>query len=111
MIGAVWQDTRKGMVVRAPGADITTEAVTYRVSVQAHGQWSTVLTVVPSIEGASSRKAFVHTGRDGLSPSDRRRQEWVAKIPVLHMGNRSIERTLEELQFLHPPVAYAASST
>ena len=29
-----------------------------------------------------------------MSPSDRRRQEWVAKIPVLQMGNRSIERTL-----------------
>ena len=38
--------------------------------------------------------AFVHSGGDGLSPRDRRRREWVAKIPVLQMGNRSIERTL-----------------
>ncbi len=29
------------------------------------------------------------------SPSDVRRRGWVAKIPVLHMSNRSIERTLQ----------------
>jgi glycogen debranching enzyme len=29
-----------------------------------------------------------------MSPSDQRRQEWVAKIPKLQMGNSSIERTL-----------------
>jgi glycogen debranching enzyme len=34
-----------------------------------------------------------HDGKD-VSPQDLRRQEWVAKIPVVRMGNRSIERTL-----------------
>jgi glycogen debranching enzyme len=93
-IRAVWQDVRKGMVVLAPGADISSDAVMYRVSVPAHGHWSTVVTVVPSTEGAGSATAFVHPDGDGLSPRDRRRQEWVAKIPLLQMGNRSIERTL-----------------
>ncbi|MEJ1193180.1 amylo-alpha-1,6-glucosidase [Pseudarthrobacter sp. CCNWLW207] len=93
-IRAVWQDIRKGMVVQAPGADISPEALTYRVTVPPHGHWSTVLTVMPSVEGAGSTAAFVHSDRDGLSPRDRRRREWVAKIPVLHMGNHSIERTL-----------------
>ncbi|MCX2749820.1 amylo-alpha-1,6-glucosidase [Arthrobacter sp. MI7-26] len=92
-ICGAWQDVRKGMVVRAPGAEIGPESLTYRVSVGAHGHWSTVLTVVPSVEGASP-EAFVHADGDDLSPRDRRRHEWVAKIPVLHMGNRSIERTL-----------------
>jgi glycogen debranching enzyme len=93
-IRAAWRDVRKGMVVLASGADITHEAITYRVTVPSHGHWSTVLTVVPSIEGASPGAAFVHADEDGLSPRDRRRREWVAKIPVLRMGNRSIERTL-----------------
>ncbi|MGK3957552.1 glycogen debranching N-terminal domain-containing protein [Arthrobacter sp. R4] len=93
-VRAAWQDVRKGMAVQAPGADISADAVTYRVSVPAHGQWSTVLTVLPSIGGAISSTAFVHLDGDGLSPRDRRRREWVAKIPVLLMGNRSIERTL-----------------
>lgn len=92
-IGVSWQNVRKGIVVHAPGAEVTPDGLTYRVSVAPHSQWSAVLTVVPSIEAASLRRpSFIHT--DGLSPRDLRRREWVAKIPVLHMGNRSIERTL-----------------
>ncbi|MCX2748047.1 amylo-alpha-1,6-glucosidase [Arthrobacter sp. MI7-26] len=92
-IRALWQDVRKGVTVQASGADITPEALTYRVTVPPHGQWSTVLTVVPGTEGADAA-SFVHADGGGLSPRDRRRQEWVARIPVLQMGNRSIERTL-----------------
>ncbi|MBT2511995.1 glycogen debranching N-terminal domain-containing protein [Arthrobacter sp. ISL-30] len=92
---AVWQDVRKGIRVQAPGAEVTEEELTYRVSVAPHGQWSTVLTVVPTTEAPSPPPpSFVHPDADELSPRDRRRQEWVAKIPVVHMGNRSIERTL-----------------
>ncbi|MFC9353220.1 glycogen debranching N-terminal domain-containing protein [Arthrobacter sp. NPDC057013] len=93
-IRAVWQDVRKGVVVQAPGADVSADAVTYRATVPAHGHWSTVLTVLPSAKGSDAAMAFVHSGGDGLSPRDLRRREWVAKIPVLQMGNRSVERTL-----------------
>ncbi|MDQ0680491.1 glycogen debranching enzyme [Arthrobacter pascens] len=94
-ISAAWQDIRKGLLVQAPGADVTKDALTYRVSVAPHSQWSTVLTAVPSTEAASPPPpSFVHPEGNELSPRDLRRREWVAKIPVLHMGNRSIERTL-----------------
>ncbi|WP_426977247.1 glycogen debranching N-terminal domain-containing protein [Pseudarthrobacter sp. O4] len=93
-IRALWRDIRKGVAIEAPGADITPEMLTYRVSIPPQGEWNTVLTVVPNIEGTGPAAAFVHTKGGGLSPSDRRRQEWVAKIPKLHMGNHSIERTL-----------------
>jgi glycogen debranching enzyme len=97
-IRAVWQKIRKGVVVQAPGAVVTPELLTYEVSVPPHGQWSTALTVVPDIARADAGQAdssgFAHSEGDGLSPMDRRRQEWVAKIPVLQMENRSIERTL-----------------
>ena len=93
-IRAAWQDIRKGVVVQAPGAEVSPDAVRYRASVPAHGHWSTVLTVLPSTGGTDSATAFVHAEGDGLSPRDRRRREWVAKIPVLQMGNRSVERTL-----------------
>lgn len=95
-INARWKDVRKSISVDGPGADITTEAITYRVSLSPHGYWSTVLTVGPGAEGGRSSVAFVRSGGDGdgFSPRDRRRQEWVDKIPVLQIGNRSIERTL-----------------
>jgi glycogen debranching enzyme len=88
------QDVRKGTGVRAPGADITPEAISYRVKVPPHGHWTTTLTVTPLIEAAGSPTVFDHHDGKDVSPQDLRRQEWVAKIPVVRMGNRSIERTL-----------------
>ncbi|MEV7136369.1 glycogen debranching N-terminal domain-containing protein [Arthrobacter sp. NPDC093128] len=93
-IRAAWQDIRKGVVVKAPGADVTAEALTYRTVVAPHGQWTTVLSAVPLSDGIRPVALFDHPAAGELSPSDRRRQEWVARIPVLQMGNRSIERTL-----------------
>jgi glycogen debranching enzyme len=92
-IRAVWQDVVKTVVIQAPGAHLSADTVAFRVSLPAHGHWSTVLTVVPGIEEAGLG-VFFHPGGDGLSPRDQHRREWVAKIPVLQMGNRSIERTL-----------------
>ncbi|CCQ46134.1 amylo-alpha-1,6-glucosidase family protein [Pseudarthrobacter siccitolerans] len=93
-IQAAWQDARKGVLVTAEGADVTAEALTYRTVVPPHGQWTALVSVVPLVDGISPSMLFVHPDTGELSPSDRRRQEWVAKIPVLQMGNRSIERTL-----------------
>lgn len=93
-IRAYWKDVRKGTVVQAPGAKITARAVEHRVSIPAHGHWSAVLTVMPADDAAETAPAFVRTEGDGLSPRDRRRREWVEKIPVLQIGNRTVERTL-----------------
>ncbi|BCW35852.1 amylo-alpha-1,6-glucosidase [Arthrobacter sp. StoSoilA2] len=92
-IQAVWNDIRKGVVIEASGADVTPEALTYRVSIAPRGKWSTVVTVMPATEVADAA-SFVHADGGGLSPRDRRWQDWVAKIPILQMGNKSIERTL-----------------
>jgi glycogen debranching enzyme len=95
IIRAVWQDLQKGILVKASGMDVTPDALTYRVTVAPHGQWSTVLTIVPSSDAASPPPpSFIHGDWEGLSSSDRRQREWVAKIPVVHMGNSSIERTI-----------------
>jgi glycogen debranching enzyme len=93
-IRAAWQDVRKGVTVKAGGADVEPEALTYRTVVPPHGQWSATVSVVPVVDGTGSVAAFVRPSEDEVSPRDRRRQEWVAKIPVLQIGNRSIERTL-----------------
>jgi len=94
-IMAAWQDVRKGILIQAPGADVTSEGLSYRVTVAPHGQWNSVLTAVPRMEATSPPPpSFIRLDAEGMSASDRRRQEWVAKIPVVRMGNRSIERTL-----------------
>ena len=94
IISARWQEVRKGVVVRAEGAAATAAALTYRLVVPPRGHWSTLLSVTPTANGGVPQASFVHPARGEVSPRDRRRQEWVAKIPKLHMGNQSIERTL-----------------
>ncbi|MFF2318378.1 glycogen debranching N-terminal domain-containing protein [Arthrobacter sp. NPDC058097] len=94
-IRAAWQNVRKGVVVAAEGADTAPDGLIYRFAIPPHGQWSTSISVVPVTDGAGgSTGLFVRPHEGEISPRDRRRQEWVSKIPVLQMGNASIERTL-----------------
>ncbi|MFE5838007.1 glycogen debranching N-terminal domain-containing protein [Arthrobacter sp. NPDC056493] len=93
-IRGAWQDLRKAVVVSAAGAEVAPEALTYRTVVPPHGQWSATVSVVPAVDGTGPASPFVHSAAGEMSPRDRRRQEWVSKIPVLQIGNRSIERTL-----------------
>ncbi|BCW44685.1 glycogen debranching N-terminal domain-containing protein [Arthrobacter sp. StoSoilB5] len=93
-IQAAWQDLRKGVTVRASRASITAEAITFRVVVPPRSHWSTVLTVTPGAGSSTASASFGHSDGGELSPRDRRHQQWVANIPVLKVGNRSIERTL-----------------
>ncbi|ASN20050.1 amylo-alpha-1,6-glucosidase [Arthrobacter sp. YN] len=93
-IRAVWQGVRKGVVIEAPGADVAPESVTYRIIVPAHGEWSTTLRVMPAVDGTGPVVPFVHPDEGEMSPRDLRRQEWVSEIPVLHIGNQAVERTV-----------------
>ncbi|MDQ0923836.1 glycogen debranching enzyme [Pseudarthrobacter sp. W1I19] len=93
-IRAAWRDVRKGIAITASGADFAHEALTYRPIVAPHGEWSTTLSVTPTFEGTSPVVSPIRQAAGQLSPRDRRRQEWVKKIPVLQTGNASIERTL-----------------
>ena len=95
-IRGTWQDARKGIVINADGADhVGADAFTYRTVVPPQGHRSTVLSVVPAVDGTGPGAPFVHPTPGDMSPRDRRRMEWVARIPVLQMGNGSIERTLQ----------------
>ncbi|MEV7604109.1 glycogen debranching N-terminal domain-containing protein [Paenarthrobacter sp. NPDC089322] len=87
-----WEGVRKSVVIRAEGAGVGAKALGFKITIPPAGQWSTRVSVVPTLDG--SVIPFAHPARGEMSPSDRRRQEWVAKIPVLQMGNRSIERTI-----------------
>jgi glycogen debranching enzyme len=94
-IRAVWHDVLKAVSVTGRGAIATPHALKYQVVVAPRGEWSTLVSVVPVSDGGAAPLAPpFEQAAHGMSPNDRRRQEWVAKIPKLHMGNRSIERTL-----------------
>ncbi|MCA4132486.1 glycogen debranching N-terminal domain-containing protein [Arthrobacter sp. M4] len=94
MIRGFWEDVHKAVAVNALGADVGAEALTFRASIPPHGKWIGRLSVVPFADGTGPKEPFVHPAPGEMSPRDRRRQEWVEKIPVLQLGNRSMERTL-----------------
>jgi glycogen debranching enzyme len=87
-----WEGLRKSVTIHGEGAGVGARALGFRTNIPPYGQWSTRVSVVPALNGKSI--PFAHPARGEMSPSDRRREEWVAKIPLLQMGNRSIERTL-----------------
>ncbi|MDI2036441.1 amylo-alpha-1,6-glucosidase [Paenarthrobacter nitroguajacolicus] len=93
-IAGKWQGVQKRVTIQAAGAEMKPERVTYEITVPPHGRWSAAVRVTPELEASDRSGVLVHPDGEGLSPSDRRRKEWVAKIPVVRMGNRSIERTL-----------------
>ena len=93
-IRGAWKNLRKGVVVKASGAAVAPDTLTYRVIVPPHGHWSTWVSVAPALDGTGAAAPIVHPAAGQLSPRDERRREWVEKIPVLHLGNRSIEQTL-----------------
>jgi glycogen debranching enzyme len=94
-VRATWQGVQKGVLIKAEGASATAEGLGYRVTVAAYGHWTARLTAFPAFDDEGPvAAAFSHPAPGEMSPRDQRRQEWVAKIPVLQMGNRSIERTV-----------------
>lgn len=93
-ITGVWHEMRKTVGVTAVAAEASQEGLTYQIVIPPHGLWRTSLSVVPggTRHGASLRD--LRPGEGQLTPSDVRRRDWVSTIPVLQMGNSSIERTL-----------------
>ncbi|MFE4079213.1 glycogen debranching N-terminal domain-containing protein [Paenarthrobacter sp. YIM B13468] len=94
-IRATWEDVRKGVDIESTGAVVEPGSVTYQAVVAPRNSWTTGLTVVPATDEKVGLRPFESADEHGLSPRDRRRQEWVAKIPVMSIDNRSIEHTLQ----------------
>jgi glycogen debranching enzyme len=93
-INADWHDVQKAATVTAPGFDISSKAMGCKATIPPHGTWTGQLTLESTSFSAGRSVPPTRPARKEPSPSDRRRQQWVEKIPKLHMGNRSMERTL-----------------
>ena len=93
-ISAGWQGLRKSIVIDAGDASASIEGLIWEVAVPAKGLWCAQLSVAPTVDGSLTAAPFVRPMQGEASQRDMRHQEWVAKIPVVRIGNRSIERTL-----------------
>ncbi|NKX56250.1 amylo-alpha-1,6-glucosidase [Arthrobacter mobilis] len=93
-IQAEWQGVRKGVVVRAPGAEAGPDGLLFRAVVPAHGSWGVQVAVVPATGDRAWAGPSVMHSPDAVSPRDRRQQAWEASMPALRMGNPSVQRTV-----------------
>jgi glycogen debranching enzyme len=89
---AVWQDVRKGVIVRAAGGEAGPDGLLFRAVVPAHGQWSVRATVTPVSDDTNPASTLLGTHPDAVSPRDRRQQSWVASIPPVRIGSPSLQR-------------------
>ncbi|MBT8163655.1 MULTISPECIES: glycogen debranching N-terminal domain-containing protein [Arthrobacter] len=92
-IRASWQDNHKGVIITADPGGATAEGFAHEVVIPPKGNWGVRLNVVPTADGHIPVAPFAHAAADELL-RDKRQREWVAKIPVVRLGNRAIERTL-----------------
>jgi glycogen debranching enzyme len=92
-IRATWEGVRKGIVASAQSGQAYYKGLTCNATIPPHDSWSTEFRVVP-YDGVGTMGQIVGQPRGASSPSDERRRRWVERIPVLHIENPSIERTL-----------------
>lgn len=98
LIESTFKDQRRGVSVRAPGADVTSRRLTYKVSVPAHGQWFTVINVTPMIAGQEIAITFPTDQPLHESEPERRFVAWHSRIPISTLEDEEIERVIKRGQ-------------
>jgi len=93
-IEAAWQDVRKGVIVSAPGGEVSAEGLLFRTVIPAHGEWSIRATMGPVLTNEGGASPTLHASPETVSPQERRQQAWDSGIPLPRLGNASVERTL-----------------
>ncbi|WP_429597487.1 glycogen debranching N-terminal domain-containing protein, partial [Arthrobacter crystallopoietes] len=68
-IEGVWQGIRKGVVVRAPDADVGPEGLLFRVLTPAHGEWAVQVAVVPVVDDREACPPLEHSPDTAAGPA------------------------------------------
>lgn len=89
-IEAVWQGVKQDVIVRATDCDISLDGLLFHTVIPSQGEWSVRASVMPAL----GQGQLFHPLTDADSPQDRRQQSWAATLPVVTMGNPSVQRTM-----------------
>jgi glycogen debranching enzyme len=95
-IEASWQETRKGIVVRMREANVTSEGFLLHMVVPPHGKWNVRATLLP-LTAETEIDAGLPTqslSAAMISAQELHQQAWEASIPLPHIGDPSVERSL-----------------
>ncbi|WP_442781172.1 amylo-alpha-1,6-glucosidase [Arthrobacter sp. MMS18-M83] len=93
-IDALWQGTKKNILVHAPGAEAGTEGLLFRTTIPAHAEWSVRVSAVPVAGDTESLAPLLHAPLVTVSPQEQRLKAWDAGIPSTRLSNPSVDKTL-----------------
>lgn len=97
-IEAIRGDERRGTAVRAAGAHVREDALTFQVEIPPRGEWSTCVIVVPLINGERPDEPF----HESASPQQRmgvqRHIEWKEHVPRITVSEKTIQAVISRSQ-------------
>jgi glycogen debranching enzyme len=85
---------QRGVRITAPGAQATSEGITFRAVVPAHGSWTATVEVLPSVSGREIAAAFPTDRPVESAAPARRMQGWTAAAPTIEVGHPGLAAAL-----------------
>lgn len=98
LIEALHNGQRRGSAIRAAGAEVSSDALRFRATIPARGEWSTSVIVVPLINGQAPAAPFTADGQPRRRVGVQRHLEWEENVPRISVADKNIEATLRRSQ-------------
>jgi glycogen debranching enzyme len=95
---AVRGGQRRGTAIRAAGAHVREDALTFRMEIPARGDWSTTVIVVPLIDGKGPDEPFTEAAPPEHRAGVRRHIEWEEHVPRLTVSDANMQAVLNRSQ-------------
>jgi glycogen debranching enzyme len=89
---------RRGTALRAAGAHVREDALTFRVDIPPRGQWSTSVIAVPLINGKGPDEPFTETASPHHRTGVQRHIAWEEHVPRITVSDRNVQNVLNRSQ-------------
>lgn len=81
----------------APNALVDGDVISYDITIEPQGHWSTSVTVTPSIDGIGPEAdASVWDSQRPYDVPEERLQEWHGKVPTTELTNKAFQKVLDQ---------------
>ncbi|MFC8039514.1 glycogen debranching N-terminal domain-containing protein [Paenarthrobacter sp. NPDC057355] len=89
---------RRGVLFQAEGAKVTSEGLTFNVTIPAREDWSTTIIALPLVNGEAPEDRFTVGTPLQHSTGARRQTQWEEHVPRVTVTDRNVTDVLEQSQ-------------
>lgn len=86
---------QRGVRVTSPDATATRDALSWRITVPAHGEWRTSVEVLPSVGGEEAVTSFPQDRPVEAAKPSRRMRDWRAARATIECADSALQATIE----------------